>query len=456
MAGASSNVGDSVALTVHGPRGSLDLVVPTAVTVLDVAREYASQAGLADVPPLGTHRGATLEPGASLAGSGVRAGDVLVALTAPTTAPSPSRSRRGSTGPSDAPGALAVVWLALAAATAVLAGLLATRADGTTRDLTVGLLVAAAVVGVMPVGRLAGHRALAAPVFAGAAALAVVWDPEPARLPTVIGLAALVAALTAAVGRSLDQRQEEGLRVWIVVGSLVFVLATGCALVGFEPPVVWSLLLVVAVLAPRFVPAYAVDVPDQLLVDLERLAVSAWSARERPRGRRGRTVVRPSAVETVAEQGARTLTAWSAAVLVLVAVAAPLLLASATLPVDRVGARVLVGLSGAALLLAARSYRHVAARALLRCAGLVCWLVLLVALVGALREGAGTLLAVGSVLLAAVVVLVAVATGRGWRSAWWSRRAEVAEGLVGAGALASVVVAVGIFRVLWESINLPG
>ncbi|MBJ7530475.1 MAG: hypothetical protein JHD04_13255, partial [Nocardioides sp.] len=86
MAGASSNVGDSVALTVHGPRGSLDLVVPTAVTVLDVAREYASQAGLADVPPLGTHRGATLEPGASLAGSGVRAGDVLVALTAPTTA----------------------------------------------------------------------------------------------------------------------------------------------------------------------------------------------------------------------------------------------------------------------------------------------------------------------------------------------------------------------------------
>ncbi|MEQ4547170.1 hypothetical protein, partial [Nocardioides kribbensis] len=138
------------------------------------------------------------------------------------------------------------------------------------------------------------------------------------------------------------------------------------------------------------------------------------------------------------------------------AVAAPLLLASATLPVERVGVRVLVGLSGAALLLAARSYRHVAARALLRCAGLVCWRVLLGALVGALREGAGTLLAVGSVLLAALVVLVAVATGRGWRSAWWSRRAEVAEGLVGAGALASVVVAVGIFRVLWESINLPG
>ena len=42
-----------------------------------------------------------------------------------------------------------------------------------------------------------------------------------------------------------------------------------------------------------------------------------------------------------------------------------------------------------------------------------------------------------------LLVVVAVATGRGWRSAWWSRRAEVAEGLCGAAALASVFVAVG-------------
>ena len=45
---------------------------------------------------------------------------------------------------------------------------------------------------------------------------------------------------------------------------------------------------------------------------------------------------------------------------------------------------------------------------------------------------------------------MAVATGRGWRSAWWSRRAEVAEGLAGAGAIAALVVASGLFRALWE------
>jgi hypothetical protein len=59
-------------------------------------------------------------------------------------------------------------------------------------------------------------------------------------------------------------------------------------------------------------------------------------------------------------------------------------------------------------------------------------------------------LGIAGVLLATLLVVVAVATGRGWRSAWWSRRAEVAEGLAGAGAIAALVVASGLFRALWE------
>jgi hypothetical protein len=60
-------------------------------------------------------------------------------------------------------------------------------------------------------------------------------------------------------------------------------------------------------------------------------------------------------------------------------------------------------------------------------------------------------LATGAAIgLAAVLVLVAVVVGRGWRSAWWSRRAEVAETLCGALAVSSLVVAVGFFRRLWE------
>ena len=54
-------------------------------------------------------------------------------------------------------------------------------------------------------------------------------------------------------------------------------------------------------------PGLAVDVPDQLLLDLERLAVTAWSARERPAGRRGRTLVAPEAVAAVAADPHRSL-----------------------------------------------------------------------------------------------------------------------------------------------------
>ena len=128
---------------------------------------------------------------------------------------------------------------------------------------------------------------------------------------------------------------------------------------------------------------------------------------------------------------------------------APLLLASADLPIDRVGARILVFFCGCGLLLTARSYRHRAARTLLRTAGLACGVALLAAVLTTLSRGAGASLAV-----AAALVVVALASGRGWRSAWWSRRAEVAEGLCGSAAVASVIVATGLFRNLWESIHL--
>jgi hypothetical protein len=84
-------------------------------------------------------------------------------------------------------------------------------------------------------------------------------------------------------------------------------------------------------------------------------------------------------------------------------------------------------------------------------AGLVSWVALARAVVPVLTDGQWLGVAVAAVALAVLLVLVAVATGRGWRSAWWSRRAEVAEGVVGSFAIAAVVVAAGFFRILWES-----
>lgn len=440
----------TVALTVHGPAGALDLVVPPEASVHDVAREYAAKAGLQFAPRLHGRLGQLLDPAASLAELGVRSGAMLAAGGA-------IRRQAGDHTPTaprePPPGPFSATWFSVAVAVAALAGWFGSRVgglDSVEGRVTVALLALSAVFGVLPLGRLSGHRMVAAPAFAAAAAWAVVWSPEPERLPTVVGVTALVAAVAAGVARALDVQGDEVLRVWIVVGVTLFVVTAAGALLNAGPKVVWAVLLLMTTLAARSVPAVAIDVPDQLLVDFERLAVTAWSARDRPHGRRGRMVVPPAAVSYVAARGARIVTAAAAGIWVVTAVAAPMLLATATLPVDRVGARVMVGLSGAALLLAARSYRHPAARTMLRGAGLTCWAALAVVLLRVVDTAQSVTLGISVVLLAVLLVAVAVATGRGWRSAWWSRRAEVAEGLAGAGAIAALVVASGLFRALWE------
>ena len=313
------------------------------------------------------------------------------------------------------------------------------------------VLLVAALVGVLPVGRFARPRAVTAPAFAGAAAYALLWDPDPLHLPMIVGGAALAAAVTAAVARALAAGPDEGLVVWIVAGTVVFVVPALAALVGGSPALVWSVLLLVAMLASRFVPMLAVDVPDHHLVDVERLAASAWSARETPRGRRGRTVVSLDGVAAVARHGARTTTAACAAVAATTFVIAPQLLATTADDVDRIGARCMVFFVGASLLLVARSYRHVAARALLRTTGLFCWVVLTREMLGGPAADRLTLVAAVAGALAALVLVAAIATGRGWRSAWWSRRAEVAESVAGAAAIASIVVSSGLFLALWSS-----
>ena len=449
---ASPNAGDVVAVSVHGPAGVLDLQVPVAASGAEVAREYSRQATLPTVPVLYTRLGRLIAPDGTLADAGLGPGAVLVAIS-PTDAPPAPRRRRAerTTRRRLATGPLSALWFTVAVVAAVIAGGFAAALPESSdlRDVTIGLLVGAAVLGALPIGSLAAHRVLAAPAFAGAAAFAVVWDPTPEKLPTILGISALAAGLAAAFARALDKHAEEGLRVWAVVGVGLFVVTMLATLGDVPAQVVWALLLLAAMLAARFVPLVAVDVPDQFLIDFERLAVSAWSARERPTGRRGRTIVPRQAVVAVAASGARMVTAASVAVLVVAAVTSVLLLREATISVDPVGARCEVGLVGAGLLLAARSYRHAGARSLLYAAGLVCWAVLAAQLFALASPTTTTVLTVGPIALGLLLVLVAVRLGRGWRSAWWSRRAEVAESVCGAFALGSVVLVSGLFRTLW-------
>ncbi|TNM36197.1 hypothetical protein FHP29_18615 [Nocardioides albidus] len=452
--------GTVTAVTVHGPRGVLDLTVPVAATLEDVSRAYSAEAGLSVLLPLVSRSGEPLQLDAVVGDLGLVAGSVVVAVD-PSARPAPPRSRLRSGEGGDGAlvaGAASAAWFALAVAVAVIAAWCAAQLPAADRWPVVGVLLAAALVGCLPIGVLRSQRVLAAPAFAAAAGFAIAWDPLPERLPTVCGVAALCAAVAAGVGRALadpDSEAADGLRVWVVVGTGWFVVAGLGALTGVAIQAVWAVLFLAAVLAARFVPELVVDVPDQYLLDLERLAVTAWSARERPKGRRGRIVVPEHAVQAVADRAARAVTAAAVAVLAVVAVSAPLLLATADLPLDRTGARCLVGFGGATLLFAARSYRHRAASRMLRLAGVLA-LALVAAVLLGLAPGvqdpvaAPGVVAAIAVAVAAVLVLTSVFVGRGWRSAWWSRRAEIGEAVCGAFTVGSLVVAVGFFRYLWE------
>ena len=203
------------------------------------------------------------------------------------------------------------------------------------------------------------------------------------------------------------------------------------------------MLLALAMLAARFVPAFAIDVPDTYLIDLDRLAVTAWSARDRPRagaagsssrgrGRRG---------------GARGRDRHAAAAaIVAVASVAAVAAGRADLPIDRIGAALVFLAAGAAA--RARSYRHAAAGC---CCGWRGWLVL------GRRPGRWCRAERRSGLVPAVAVALAalMVAGRG------RHRSGLALGLVVAAGRGRRELCFsfggragrpsGFFRILWES-----
>lgn len=440
---------DTVALTVHGEHGAVDLVVPLGAAVADVSREYAARCGLAVPPPLTTSTGRILAGGASLSSTGVVSGGLLLASTGGSVHRLPADLADRSSASSH-PGAGSAAWFAVAAVLGVLAGVLVAGREDAVHDWVVGLLAASALVGVLPVGRYAELRAVSAPAFAGAAAYSIVWRPGEAYDALTFGIAGLAAAVAAAVALAMGARRSEAHVVWISGGTLTFLVTGAGVLAGYSPQVAWSLLLTLCVLAARFVPAFAIDVPDQMLIDLEKLAVTAWSARDRPAGRRGRMVIPEAGVSDLMARGWRIVDAATVGILVVVVVSLPRLSSVVERDVDRYGVLALAFFAGASFLLAARSYRHVLAASVLRAAGLYSWVVLAVLVLRDLSDADLMLVAVAAVVLACGVLGAAVATGRGWRSVWWARKAEVAELLCGSGALAAFVVASAVFRHVWE------
>lgn len=446
----SSSAGATIAVSIHGPAGVLDLVVPAGATSVDVAREYAKQADVPGIPLLQTALGERLNAAVPLGEAGIQPGDVLVATTGVHRPRRVTLLQAAKNAPESPALAAMIAWVA--ALVAGLAAWYAGRAgDDVVRTVTVGVLLACSLAGVLPLGRHARQRAAAAPAFAAAAAFAALYEPGVHLLPAILGAAGIAAAVVAGIGRALSVGSDEVSTVWIVSGLTVFACCAVPAMLGWDARVAWTLLVFLSMMAARFAPSLAVDVPDDALLDLDRLAVTAWSARDtQRRSRRGRIVVAADAMERLVHRASRIVTGAAAAILVTVLVASPLLLHAATIDLDRIGARCLVFFAGCSLLLAARSYRHAAARVLLRLAGLGALVALAAHLVSGPGAGHVDTFFYVTVVLGVVALAAAVATGRGWRSVWWSRRAEVAESLCGSLAFASAVVAAGVFRRLWE------
>jgi hypothetical protein len=440
-----------IPVSVRGPGGALDLSLPASTAVQTLAERYAEQTSLSGAPSLYTTTGRPLAEESTLSDAGVKPGAVVIAAW-----PLPGVGHRNSgdpilpTGESE-PGLLVVVGFALALAAGVCAAWFASGlADNQARAAVTIVLTISALLAILPIGRFVRARASIAPTFAAAATLAWLFESGQEQLPLLTGIAGLAAAVAAAMARITVIESDLAQRVWMVAGGGLFVLAALADILGLPAAATWSVALIAAMLAARWVPSLAINVPDQLLIDIDRLAVTAWSARERPANLQTNPAVSPEAVATLVARGTKLVTASCVAIAGVSVVSAVAMLHTATHEPDRIGAQILAFSAGGSLLLAARSYRQPMAQMSLHLAGMVCWLGLVWAVLPGAQPGQVAVLVTAVVALAAVLVVVGVAAGRGWRSAWWARRAEVGEVFSSSVALAMVIVASGSFRWLWE------
>ncbi len=302
-AAVGSIVGATMRLTVLGDGtggdvARVDLVVPVWAEVADVARAWLEATGAPEGAPLPVLRrttGAVLDPEGALERSGLRHGAVLLAGDPGAEDPA------GGPGDDDAadprPGGVGVLggrraWTVVVAALAVVTGALAAglgrdagEGSGLVGTATTVCLAVATLLALLPVGgdHVRAARLHVAPFCLAGAAL-VGLSPSSTHPLLPVTVAALAALATAAAAWALGDDDAVTL-VWLWSAGLLSAACVVLLLTGAGAAGLWALLLVGGVVAVRLLPSLVVDVPDETLLDLETLAVTAWSAttsRDRP------------------------------------------------------------------------------------------------------------------------------------------------------------------------------
>ena len=376
------------------------------------------------------------------ASAGVDPGPLTIRPTGRAAGLPPSRGRHGSRGSGrdgDAPPiagrpasaarpAATVLAATLLAALAVTSSVLSPSA-GLRWPQAVSLALVG--IGLVLVQVWSGPRLmrLCAPLLGAAGAAGATGVLSDGPVVAVVGGCA-GAALVALAGRAGTGPDRYVPRVWIAFAGGIGTLGLLALLAGFPLPVLAAVALAAVALLARVVPDLVIDVDDDVLIDIGRLSVTSWSPREarRPRRRGWRiddhavgSVVAAASVEQVATLvGLAAVSGGASAVLFvgLVRSSAPAL-----------AVQLLLGCAALALTLTARAYRRRRDRTLLRVAALAPALALSVAALTRLGspDVAGVVAAAAGVVLALVLAVVALALGRGYRSLWASRLADVAE-----------------------------
>jgi len=317
-----------------------------------------------------------------------------------------------------------------------------TQAEESPFVLAVGLILVVTGLSVSQVPTADPLARLVSPVLgvAGGAVGLGAYTAGP-HVAVLGGCAA--GSLVALGGRASDGPERNVPRVWLAftagIGTLTLVvLAAGASMVAAA-----VLLLAIATLLARVVPDLVLDVGDDVLLDIDRLSVTSWSPREaRRRLRRGwriddggvRSLVVAATVEQLATLiGLAVVVTGSSAVLVGEVLARPVW--SVRL--------LLLGASGA-LALTARAYRRRRDRLLLRWAAVAPLLTVTVPWLGALGGPGSVLLAMVVLALGLALAALSVAVGRGYRSLWAARLADVVELLALVSVLPLALWAAGL------------
>lgn len=448
----------TIRLSVLANQGRLDLAVPVWADLSLVADSCVEAFGGAPPNGFATTAGRVLSTSQPVSELGLSDGDVLVAVTGPIEAP---REHEGGTPPPARRTPTGVGVVAGAAGCAVLAGVFA--GIGTHGIVHAACVAALAIFLIaMLIPRPDDHRLRSPfavgllPAFGAGVGFAAALSLREGGGVLGVGVAALVALVTAAVLRSeLGDERADLLRLWLVAAGIVAALAAICLAAGSSLRCLVALCFGGAVIAARVMPMLVIDVPDRALVDIDRLSVTAWSVREPQRRGRRRTTVKQEGVVALVKRGHRMLTAGTIGVALTVAVTGPVLAIDAVRSpgLEAYASCGLIGVGSAALSLLVRNFRSHTARMVLRAAS--AWATTFAVLVLISQAGPTVTLwtAIGLVLVGIVVVGVAIAIGRGFRSVWWERVGEIAESLTMVLAIAGIPLACGLFTAVRQMVS---